>query len=80
MQDDAAYAAALQNPKLHDAVLASLTKDAKDADLRPVERVTRFWLCPEHWTTENGLLTTTNKIKRSELARRYADQLALLFA
>ena len=55
-------------------------KDAKDAELRSVERVTRFWLCPEHWTTENGLLTTTNKIKRAELARRYAAEIAGLFA
>jgi long-chain acyl-CoA synthetase len=60
-----------------------------DAALRRVERrlerfpsyarVRRVWLTRGSWTIENGLITPTLKLKRTELARRYAREIAALY-
>lgn len=41
--------------------------------------IKRFVMVPEELTIENGLLTPTLKVKRSEVSRRYADRIALLY-
>jgi long-chain acyl-CoA synthetase len=43
-------------------------------------RVRRVWLTLEPWTIESGLITPTMKLKRIELGRRYAREIAALFA
>ena len=42
-------------------------------------RVNRVLLLKETWTIDNGLLTPTLKIKRDEVARRYASQISKLY-
>ncbi|KAL7718122.1 AMP-dependent synthetase/ligase domain-containing protein [Entamoeba marina] len=73
------YVNICHSEKLHNAVLKSLLKDAKGAELKSVETITKFILCTEEWTTTNGLLTTTNKIIRHNLAKYYFKQIEDLF-
>lgn len=42
-------------------------------------RVRRVWLTLEPWTIEDGLVTPTLKIKRQELERRFAREIAQLY-
>jgi len=42
-------------------------------------RVQRAWLTLEPWTIEDGLITPTMKLKRAELGRRYAREVAGLY-
>jgi long-chain acyl-CoA synthetase len=42
-------------------------------------RVRSVWLTLEPWTTEDGLITPTLKIKRQELEARFAREIAQLF-
>ena len=41
--------------------------------------IKRFVMVPEELSIENGLLTPTLKVKRSEVSRRYADRITLLY-
>ena len=34
---------------------------------------------PDNWTTENGLLTTTMKLRRRQIAERYAAEIEELY-
>lgn len=48
--------------------------------LPPYERVKSFVLVPEPFTVENGLLTPTLKLRRTEIAKRYGDALERMYA
>lgn len=48
--------------------------------LGPVEQVLAFRLLAESWTTENGLLTPTLKLRRREIEARFAREIEQLFA
>lgn len=54
--------------------------DAINALLAPPERVRRFALLPEPFTPENQLLTPTLKVRRREVERRFAQEIAALYA
>jgi long-chain acyl-CoA synthetase len=43
-------------------------------------RVRSAWLSLEPWTIDNGLLTPTLKLKRSEMEQRFAEQIRSLYA
>jgi len=34
---------------------------------------------PDNWTTENGLLTTTMKLRRRQIAERYTAEIEELY-
>jgi long-chain acyl-CoA synthetase len=42
-------------------------------------RVRSAWLTLEPWTIDNGLLTPTLKLKRSEMEQRFAEQIRSLY-
>lgn len=48
--------------------------------LGPVEQVLAFRLLADPWTTENGLLTPTLKLRRREIEARFAKEIEQLFA
>ncbi|MBK7939980.1 MAG: long-chain fatty acid--CoA ligase [Lewinellaceae bacterium] len=47
--------------------------------LGPVEKVRAFHLLHEPWTSENGLLTPTLKLRRDVLSRQFQAEIAQLF-
>ncbi len=48
--------------------------------LSPIERVRRFIIAPEAFSTENGMLTPTMKIRRPFIQRTYGEALLGLYA
>ena len=43
-------------------------------------RVRAVWLTLEPWTIENGLITPTLKLKRTEIEQRFAREIRELYA
>ncbi|MFQ5844245.1 MAG: AMP-dependent synthetase/ligase [Planctomycetota bacterium] len=79
---------ALIAPTDHDAGDPDLERALREALLectgerggfRGVERVTRFRVLSEPFTVENGLLTPTLKMRRNEIAARYAAEIDALY-
>jgi long-chain acyl-CoA synthetase len=63
---------------LHDANIQSAI-DSMNADLPHYKKIRAFRILPEPFSIENGLLTTNGKIKRGEIASRYADEIDELY-
>ncbi|MEW5755780.1 MAG: AMP-dependent synthetase/ligase [Pseudomonadota bacterium] len=70
-------AASLRDPKAIEAVQARL--DRAIAAFPGYARIRQIALYREPWTIENGILTPTLKIKRAEVSRRFADDIARLY-
>ncbi|ORZ25569.1 hypothetical protein BCR42DRAFT_400441 [Absidia repens] len=62
-------------PSVRKAVLAALIAQAKEAGLKPAEMLFDIFLCDEEWTTDNGLLTAAQKIKRQDINKKFQEQL-----
>lgn len=71
-------AALLNNPTLFAAVEAQLT--AQGADFKHYERPKRFALIAEDFTTENGMLTPSMKVKRRVVLAKYTELIEGLYA
>lgn len=56
-------------------VLDMLHTQAKQSGLKGAELLHDIWLCKDLWTTEMGLLTPAQKIKRREISETYAAEL-----
>jgi long-chain acyl-CoA synthetase len=66
------------NNGLHEAAIQSAI-DAMNADLPHYKKIRAFCVLPEAFSIENGLLTTNGKIKRGEIAARYATEINALY-
>jgi len=53
--------------------------DKYNKDLSKSENVMKFTILADEWTQDNGLLTPTLKVKRSKIAKRYADVIQAMF-
>ncbi|MGE0118132.1 MAG: long-chain fatty acid--CoA ligase [Dongiaceae bacterium] len=53
--------------------------DRVNAKLSPIERIRRFAVAPEPFTTDNAMLTPSLKIRRHVIRERYGDMLARLY-
>jgi len=55
------------------------TMERANARLSPIEQVRRFIVAEEAFTTENGLMTPSLKIRRHEIRRIYGERLEALY-
>ncbi|KAI8078679.1 uncharacterized protein BX664DRAFT_342473 [Halteromyces radiatus] len=62
-------------PNVRKAVLSALLAQGKEAGLKPAEMLFDIFLCHEEWTTDSGLLTAAQKIKRQDINKRFKEQL-----
>jgi long-chain acyl-CoA synthetase len=72
-----ALADPLQDPEVHELVRAELERCSRT--FRSFERPRAFALLDEDFTTANGLLTPTLKLKRSAVLARYRAQIEALY-
>lgn len=63
---------------LHNAHIQSAI-DAMNAGLPHYKKIRAFRILPEPFSIENGLLTTSGKIKRGEITSRYAAEIESLY-
>ncbi|CAO3595195.1 unnamed protein product [Absidia cylindrospora] len=63
------------NQSLTKLVLKALLDQGKQADLKPAECLFDIHLCSEEWTTDTGLLTAAQKIKRQDIVKKYKSSL-----
>ena len=70
--------AAVEDPRVVALIRGEV--DRYSADWKGFERIERFALAGEDFTTENGLLTPTLKLKRRVACQQYAPQIEALYA
>ena len=75
---DAQDAGVLRQPQARDAVLQRIAP--RLARFPSYARVRQVWLTLEPWTTENGLITPTMKLRRRPLEQRFAQAIEELYA
>ncbi|ORC91201.1 putative fatty acyl CoA synthetase 2 [Trypanosoma theileri] len=74
------YEELLQNEVFHAKVAEALAAIAKKAGRKPFELVRYVRVLGDTWTPENGLVTPTSKLRRSNIDKHYADIIKELFA
>ncbi len=75
--DDASVMALATHPEVRTEVHAAI--EAANAGLSRVERVKRFAILPAEWRPGGGELTPTLKLRRREIALRYAGEIDELY-
>ncbi len=70
-------AALADDPDLRQALLAAV--DRVNAKLSPIERIRRFAIAGEPFTTDNAMLTPSLKIRRHKIRERYGEALERLY-
>ncbi|OBZ75952.1 Long chain acyl-CoA synthetase 7, peroxisomal [Grifola frondosa] len=78
--DTVALERAVKDPEVYSAVMAELGKQAKKNKLKGFEMIKRIHLTLEPFTTENGCLTPTMKIRRKETYGKFKPELDALYA
>ncbi len=68
-----------RDPRVHELLLAEIDARGRES-LRGYEVPKRVLVVSDDFTTENGLLTPTMKLKRREVANRYRRELDALYA
>lgn len=66
------------NPKVEKLIRGEI-ESINETRLGPVEKIRQFQLLYEPWTTENGLLTPTLKMRREVIARQFAAEVEKMF-
>lgn len=66
-----------KNPKIKELIAKELEK--VNSQLASFETVKSFWIAPQDFTLENGLLTPTFKVKRKEVEKLYRGEIAALY-
>jgi long-chain acyl-CoA synthetase len=66
------------DPRVHQLISDEI--DEAMADVKGYEKVRAFVVAPEDFTTENGMLTPTLKVKRRIVIDHYGDEIEALYA
>lgn len=69
------FEALCDNEAIKKAFLLELQDKAKQAGLKPAETLHDVYLTHEEWSSENGLLTAAQKLKRTAINQQYKKQL-----
>ena len=75
---DLSDAALLESSKVRDLLVGELAK--RSGAFKGFEEIRAFALIAEDFTTENGLLTPSLKVKRRKVFEKYESQLLALYA
>lgn len=70
--------AASHHPRVRQAIGRAIAR--ANAAVSRAESVRKFTIVPGDFTEANGLLTPSLKVRRAEVTRQYADQIAALYA
>ena len=54
--------------------------EARNSQMKGYERVRQFVILDEDFTTANGMLTPTLKVKRNVVVEKYSDEIEALYA
>ncbi|KAI9489899.1 hypothetical protein BDB00DRAFT_980427 [Zychaea mexicana] len=69
------YSALCADTRLRKLVLGLLQEQAKNNNLKGAEVVQNVWICKDLWTSDMGLLTAAQKLKRKEITEAYSEKL-----
>ena len=70
----------LQEHSVHDLIKKEITSRIHEANgFKSHERVIKFKLMKEDWSRENGLLTSTLKLKKNIIVERYQDVIKAMY-
>ncbi|CAG7818696.1 unnamed protein product, partial [Allacma fusca] len=69
-----------KDPNVKAMILNELTKLGRDNGLQSFEQVRDIYLHPDLFTTEQGLLTPTMKLKRPELKKFFEPQITQMYS
>jgi long-chain acyl-CoA synthetase len=78
LQLDPRAAASLQRTEAREAVLRRI--EPRLSPFPSYARVRQVWLTLDPWTTDNGLITPTMKLRRRQLEQRFAGEIEGLYA
>jgi len=76
---DEEFEALIKNKKVNSAVLKEVQAAGKQSGLSSIELVSAVVLVEEEWGVDNGLLTTTQKIQRRAVNKRYEKEIEEAF-
>ncbi|KAG1455480.1 hypothetical protein G6F56_007057 [Rhizopus delemar] len=68
------------NEVIKTTILKALLAQAKEGELKGSELIHDVHLCSEEWSTESGMLTAAQKIKRPDITKAYKNELAAMNA
>ena len=73
------YAELCNNPLIHDAVLNDIQTQGKLLNLHKYDIPRKITLCPEPWMPISGLVTAAFKIKRSNVYKKYREDINQMY-
>eukprot|EP00817_Percolomonadidae_sp_ATCC50343_P001337 CAMPEP_0117418488 /NCGR_PEP_ID=MMETSP0758-20121206/250_1 /TAXON_ID=63605 /ORGANISM="Percolomonas cosmopolitus, Strain AE-1 (ATCC 50343)" /LENGTH=501 /DNA_ID=CAMNT_0005199003 /DNA_START=344 /DNA_END=1849 /DNA_ORIENTATION=+ len=69
----------VKHPKVKAAILADLDRIATEKKKKRFERIPNIGIFADEWTPENGLLTASMKLQRTNIAKRYEKEIEELY-
>ncbi|KAI8388789.1 uncharacterized protein BYT42DRAFT_561233 [Radiomyces spectabilis] len=60
-----------KDERVRKLVLQQLLDQGKKSGLKPAELLVNVYLCADEWTTDNGMLTAAQKLKRQQINKTY---------